>query len=133
MAVDEPRRELHRWLEEVLGTDEARTLMDELSRTRRGVEDLRTELRLLEERVGSRFDLLEERMDRKLSDLRADLLGQVNEQTKTLFRTFLVTNSAMVLAVPRWRSARPASPEKPTWRRRRSGSPVRPRPGAPAP
>ncbi|MGH2654605.1 MAG: hypothetical protein ACRDHV_09700 [Actinomycetota bacterium] len=63
------------------------------------MEDLRTELRLLEERVGSRFDLLEERMDRKLSDLRADLLGQVNEQTKTLFRTFLVTNSAMVLAV----------------------------------
>jgi len=34
-----------------------------------------------------------------LSDLRADLLGQVNEQTKTLFRTFLVTNPAMVLAV----------------------------------
>jgi hypothetical protein len=99
MAMDEPRRELHRRLDEVLGTDEARTLMDELGRTRRGVEDLRTELRLLEERVGSRFDLLEERMDRKLSDLRADLLGQVNEQTKTLFRTFLVTNSAMVLAV----------------------------------
>jgi hypothetical protein len=57
------------------------------------------ELRLLEERMGSRFEHFEERMDRKLSDLRANLLGQVNEQTETLVGTFLVTNSAMFLAV----------------------------------
>ncbi len=73
--------------------------MEELGASGLGVEDLRMELRLLEERMGSRFDLLEERMDRKMSSLKADLLGQINEQTKTLFRTFLVTNSAMVVAV----------------------------------
>lgn len=38
-------------------------------------------------------------MDTKLAELKADLLDKMNEQTKTLFRTFLVTNSAMVLAV----------------------------------
>jgi hypothetical protein len=99
MAVDEPGRELNRRLEEVLGTDEAWTLMDELGRTRRGVEDLRTELRLLEERVGARFELFEARMDSRLAALEARLLDKMNDQTKTLFRTFLVTNSAMVLAV----------------------------------
>jgi hypothetical protein len=92
MAVDERRRRLRRRLEEVLGPEEAGTLMDDLGTTRGGVEDLRAELRLLEERVGSRFDLLEERMDRKLSELSSEL-------TKTFVRTFLVTNSAMVLAV----------------------------------
>jgi hypothetical protein len=38
------------------------------------------------------IQLLEERMDRKLAD-------RLNEQTKTLFRTFIVSNAAMVLAV----------------------------------
>jgi hypothetical protein len=45
------------------------------------------------------LQLLEARMDTKLAELKADLLDKINEQTKTLFRTFLVTNSAMVLAV----------------------------------
>lgn len=45
------------------------------------------------------LQLFEARMDTKLAELKADLLDKMNEQTKTLFRAFLVTNSAMVLAV----------------------------------
>jgi hypothetical protein len=92
MTIDERRQRLRRRLEEVLGPEEAGTLMEDLGRTPLGVEDLRLELRTLEERIGHRFDLLEERTGRKLSDLKSEL-------TKTLVRSFVITNSAMVLAV----------------------------------
>jgi hypothetical protein len=45
------------------------------------------------------LQVLEARMDTKLATLEARLLNKMNDQTKTLFRTFLVTNSVMVLAV----------------------------------
>ena len=67
--------------EEALGSEEAHTLMDDLQAPRYEFELLRKEIQLLEER-----------MDRKLAD-------RLNEQTKTLFRTFMVSNAAMVLAV----------------------------------
>src|ERR671919_87846 len=88
MAVDERRRRLLRRLEEVLGPEEARTLMKELGAPRLETELLRRDLQLLEAR-----------MDTKLANLEARLLDKMNEQTKTLFRAFLVTNSAMVLVV----------------------------------
>lgn len=47
----------------------------------------------------ARWKRFEERMDRKLPELKSDLLDKMNEQTKTLFRTFIVSNAAMVLAV----------------------------------
>jgi hypothetical protein len=88
MTVDERRQRLRRKLEEVLGPEEAGTLMDDLKAPSHEFELVRVELRLLEER-----------MDRKLAELKAALLDRLNEQTKTLFRTFIVTNAAMVLAV----------------------------------
>jgi arsenate reductase-like glutaredoxin family protein len=94
---------LHRKLDEVLGSDEARTLMDELRVERLTKEDLRRELEAmsdrLETRMDSRLEILEERSDRKLAELNADLLHSINEQTKTLFRAAVVSNAASVLAV----------------------------------
>lgn len=56
-------------------------------------------LRLETELLRRDLQLLEARIDTRLADLKTDLLDKMNEQTNTLFRTFLVTNSAMVLAV----------------------------------
>jgi hypothetical protein len=88
MAVDELCRRLRRRLEEVLGPEEAGTLMDDLGSPRLETELLRRDLQVLEAR-----------MDTKLAALEGRLLDRMNEQTKMLFRTFLVTNSVMVLAV----------------------------------
>lgn len=108
MAVDE-RERLHRKLEEVLGFEEARTLMGELGS--RGVtrEELREELRGLDGRlvgidsrmdgVQSKLELLEARMDTKLANLETRMLERMSEQTRTFVRTFYVSNAAMVLAV----------------------------------
>ena len=98
MAVDE-RARLHRKLEEVLGPDEARTLMSELGS--RGVtrEDLREELRGSESRMDAKLQLLEARMDAKLATLETRMLERMNDQTRTFVRTFYVSNSALVLAV----------------------------------
>jgi len=42
---------------------------------------------------------LELRLDAKLSGLEARVLDKLNDQTKTLVRTFMVSNAATVLAV----------------------------------
>jgi mannose/cellobiose epimerase-like protein (N-acyl-D-glucosamine 2-epimerase family) len=55
--------------------------MDDLGAPRHEFELLRRDIQLLEER------------------LRRELAERLNEQTKTLFRTFIVSNAAMVLAV----------------------------------
>jgi hypothetical protein len=107
MTIDERRQQLRRRLEEVLGTEEARTLMEDLGPGSLTADDLRSELQLLEARLEERLDarmetklqLLESRMDAKLSALESRLLERMNDQTKTLFRTFIVSNAAMVLAV----------------------------------
>jgi hypothetical protein len=81
MTIDERRQRLRRKLEEVLGPEEAGTLMDDLRAPSHEFELVRVEIRLLEER------------------LRRELADRLNDQTKTLFRTFIVSNAAMVLAV----------------------------------
>jgi hypothetical protein len=60
MTIDERRQRLRRRLEEVLGPEEAGTLMDDLGAPRHESERLRREIQLLEER-----------MDRKLADLKS--------------------------------------------------------------
>jgi hypothetical protein len=108
--VDERRERLHRKLEQVLGEEEARTLIDDMGARavtpdllRQELGVLRHELREFEGRLEARFDsklqLLEARTDTKLANLESRLLDKMNEQTKTLFRTFVVSNAAMVLAV----------------------------------
>ena len=99
MTIDERRQRLRRKLEEVLGPEEARTLMDDLWTQPVTREVLRSELDALEARIDLKLELLESRMDGKLSALESRLLERMNDQTKTLFRTFMVTNAAMVLAV----------------------------------
>jgi hypothetical protein len=99
MEVDERHRRLHRKLEEVLGSEEAGTLMEGLTRPRFETELLRRDIQALESRMEGRFSEFESRMDAKIAQLEARFLDKMNDQTKTLFRTFLVSNAAMILAV----------------------------------
>jgi hypothetical protein len=103
MTVDERHRRLQRRLEEVLGPEEARTLMDDLGAGALSRDELRRELRAeltqLEERMDVKLQLLEARMDARMSGLEARLLERMNDQTKSLLRTFMVSNATMVLAV----------------------------------
>jgi hypothetical protein len=106
MSVDERRERLHRKLEQVLGEEEARTLIDDMGARAVTPEVLRQELGVLrhelqefEARFDMKLELLEARTDTKLANLESRLLDRMNEQTKTLFRTFVVSNAALVLAV----------------------------------
>jgi hypothetical protein len=62
-------------------------MRDDLDSPRLETELLRRDLQVLEARI-----------ETKLAALEARLLDRMNGQTNTLFRTFLVTNSVMVLA-----------------------------------
>jgi hypothetical protein len=86
MAVDEGRRhQLYRRLEEVLGRDEAGTLMDHLPPVgwadvvrRSDIEVLRRELERLEERLSDRFSaMLESRLNSQTKTLVGLMTGQV--------------------------------------------------------
>jgi hypothetical protein len=107
MAIDErARHELHRRLEEVLGPDEAATLMSHLPPV--GWADVATkhDLAQLEERMNMRFDMvdqrlvsMEERFDGKLDRLRADIYAAMAEQSKTFLRTTVLSIFGSVLTV----------------------------------
>jgi hypothetical protein len=96
MSVDERHRRLYRRLEQVLGTEEAGTLIEDLSERIVTPELLRRELAASESRIEARFDA---KLSIVASELRAEMLRLANEQTKTLYRTVVVSNSAMVFAV----------------------------------
>ena len=96
MSVDERHRRLYQKLEAVLGSEEAETLIDDLSARIVTPEvlhrELRSQLGQLEARFDLKLEILEERMDRKIATA-------INEQTKTLYRIIVVSNATMVLAV----------------------------------
>jgi hypothetical protein len=95
MTVDERYRRLHRKLEDMPGVEGAGTLMGALYTPRLETELLRRDLQMLETRMDARFS----QVKTELAQLEARVLDKLNEQTKTLFRTFIVSNAAMILAV----------------------------------
>lgn len=103
MSVDERRRRLQRRLEEVLGHEEAETLRDDISGRGVSRDELRQELQGLESRIETRFDaklsVLSSDLRREMYEMKGDLLQQMNEQTKTLYRTIVVSNATLVFAV----------------------------------
>lgn len=96
MAVDErARHELHRKLEEVLGPEEAATLMAHLPPV--GWADVATkhDLAQLEERMNLRFQAMEDRIDGMLDRLRGEMFDRMAQQS----RVMVMANLGSVLTV----------------------------------
>jgi uncharacterized protein YPO0396 len=126
MAVDErAQHELHRRLEEVLGADEAATLMAHLPpvgwadvATKHDLAQLEERLNLrfesidqrfesvndhfdsLEDRMNLRFQAMEDRFEGKLDGLRAEFFERMADQSVTFVRAtvFSVVGSVLTVA-----------------------------------
>ena len=103
MAVDErARHELHRKLEEVLGADEAATLMSHLPpvwwadvATKQDLAQLEERMNLRFEMIDQRFDAMEDRIDGKLDRLRGEMFDRMAQQS----RVMVMANLGSVLTV----------------------------------
>jgi hypothetical protein len=103
MALDErARHELFLRLEQVLGPESAETLMEMMPPV--GWADVATkrDLDTLEERMGLRFDLIDQRFEasehKLLAAFRGELLAQSNVITAQT-RTLLIANVGTVLSL----------------------------------
>ncbi|HEX7277329.1 MAG TPA: hypothetical protein VF244_08140 [Acidimicrobiales bacterium] len=86
MAIDErTRHQLFLRLEEVLGDEEANTLMEHLPPVGWADVATKTDLADLERRVDLRFELTEERMMRSIHEMASTLRSEMNTQTRLLF------------------------------------------------
>jgi hypothetical protein len=91
MAIDErARHELHRRLEEVLGPDEAATLMSHLPpvgwadvATKHDLNELREYMNVKFDSIDQRFDAMEHRFDGKLDRLRGEIFEALAKQSRT--------------------------------------------------
>ena len=125
MAIDErARHELHRKLEEVLGSEEAATLMAHLPpvgwadvATKHDLAQLEERMNLrfdsidqrfeivndwfdsFEERMNLRFQSMEDRFDGKLDRLRGEILDRMADMSATYARTTVVSVVGSVLTV----------------------------------
>lgn len=100
MAIDErARHELHRKLEQVLGADEAATLMSHLPAV--GWADVATkhDLAQLEERMNLRFQSMEDRFDGKLAGLEGRIYDRMAQQSATFVRATVLSIVGSVLTV----------------------------------
>ncbi|HEX6207083.1 MAG TPA: hypothetical protein VF058_01880 [Actinomycetota bacterium] len=81
MAVHEREERLRKRLGEVLGTEEAHTLMERLGT------------------MSHEHELLKRDMQIMFAELRVEMAERFDAQTKTLFRTFIVSGAVMILSV----------------------------------
>jgi hypothetical protein len=86
MAIDErTRHRLFLRLEEVLGDEDANTLMEHLPPVGWAAVATKRDLADLERRVDLRFELTEERMMRAMHENASTLRSEMNTQTRLLF------------------------------------------------
>jgi hypothetical protein len=109
MAVDErARHELHRKLEQVLGADEAATLMAHLPpvgwadvATKHDLAQLRDYMNVRFGMIDQRFDSMEERFEGKLDRFRGEIFEAMAKQSRaTMFAFFgaVVTVASLMFA-----------------------------------
>jgi len=97
VAIDErTRHQLFLRLEEVLGDEEANTLMEHLPPVGWADVATKTDLSALEARIDLRFDLATERMERTVQQMASTLRLEMNAQAQLLF--FAIVGSMLTLA-----------------------------------
>jgi hypothetical protein len=97
LAIDErTRHQLFLRLEEILGDEDANTLMEHLPPVGWADVATKSDLADLERRVDLRFELSEERTMRAIHEMASTLRAEMNTQARLLF--FAIIGSMLTLA-----------------------------------